>query len=580
MRRQLEHLPVESEQNLRALLTQKISHYEAIASNLMNDDSSSAASSWSPRSPFEKEFFTMSKPIPSPLTPVAPAPAPVSSKESFVNALTSRANQKLTLALDLDEAAKPSEAMKRYLEASELFLQAIKEGEGLEATAILKRRLQQTLDRVEAIKRGKKLVVQDRIGYHHQEKESIESHRHALTAEEIQVLKKSSTLVSGLFLPWSDDEASDLSRQVLAQTSFSTLYTDPSGFLSLNSRQQKRFYKWARPSEIIRMRQQAKLCQNQKVCLIQAITPYTIRQQFVTDCSFIASLCICAAFERRFGKRLVTSLLFPQTNDSTPFYNPFGKYMLKLWLNGVARSVTVDDYLPVDKYGNLLCSETTKSSSPYLELWVPLIEKAFLKLAGGYGFPGSNSGVDLFSLTGWIPERILFAENASKVRDFETPPERVWERILSASSFGDCLVTVGTERGSSSEEEEIQSTGLVTGHAYAVLSVIETRNGTRLLQLKNPWAHQGWKGRYCSRDLTSWSDPAFRAEVGYDPEKAMQQDDGVFWISWQDILRYFQNFHLSWNPALFRNVHVTHGAWPKVTSSMRVISAAFIVLTR
>ena len=39
-------------------------------------------------------------------------------------------------------------------------------------------------------------------------------------------------------------------------------------------------------------------------------------------------------------------------------------------------------------------------------------------------------------------------------------------------------------------EEKANEVGLVTGHAYAVLSVVQTRNGTRLLQLKNPWAHK------------------------------------------------------------------------------------------
>ena len=93
--------------------------------------------------------------------------------------------------------------------------------------------------------------------------------------------------------------------------------------------------------------------------------------------------------------------------------------MVKLWLNGVARAVVIDDYLPVDKYGNLLCSSTTSSSGTSFELWVCLIEKAYMKLCGGYDFPGSNSGVDLFSLTGFIPERLLFAKDSDNVRDFE-----------------------------------------------------------------------------------------------------------------------------------------------------------------
>ena len=61
--------------------------------------------------------------------------------------------------------------------------------------------------------------------------------------------------------------------------------------------------------------------------------------------------------------------------------------MVKLWLNGVERRVLVDDLLPVDARGKLLCSHT-KTANGSLELWVPILEKAYMKLCGGYDFPG------------------------------------------------------------------------------------------------------------------------------------------------------------------------------------------------
>eukprot|EP00980_Cylindrotheca_fusiformis_P004081 scaffold880_cov132-Cylindrotheca_fusiformis.AAC.77 len=73
---------------------------------------------------------------------------------------------------------------------------------------------------------------------------------------------------------------------------------------------------------------------------------------------------------------------------------------------------------------------------------------------------------------------------------------------------------------------------------------------------------QGWKGRFSPQDSISWQNTALRSEIGYDAELASKYDDGIFWISWSDVLRYFQNLQLSWNPALFSCRVTTHDYWP------------------
>ena len=202
----------------------------------------------------------------------------------------------------------------------------------------------------------------------------------SLSKDEVEILKRSSKIDSGLFLPWSDEDAQALSRHVqnLSESKYIKLssWQDPNGHLELSDKQRKRFEKFARPMEISKMRNSS--IRQKPPVMYKSINPYTIKQAYVTDCSFIASLCICSLFEKKFRKRLVTSIVYPQDKNGVPIVNPEGRYMVKLWLNGVPRAVEIDDFLPIDRHANLLCSHTSslrQEDRQHLELWVSLIEK-------------------------------------------------------------------------------------------------------------------------------------------------------------------------------------------------------------
>lgn len=89
------------------------------------------------------------------------------------------------------------------------------------------------------------------------------------------------------------------------------------------------------------------------------------------------------------------------------------------------------------------------------------MEKAFMKLSGGYTFLGSNSSADLHTLTGWIPEQVHLFNDSSQH----------WRRLLEGYEKGYLLATIGTGGDTADLIPGKGRLGLVPSHAYAILNV-------------------------------------------------------------------------------------------------------------
>ncbi|VDK80441.1 unnamed protein product [Dibothriocephalus latus] len=367
------------------------------------------------------------------------------------------------------------------------------------------------------------------------------------------------SVLSRLTLPLRNDSSSFLSEQsgsgyskeelrVLRSTSTINGRDDSDGMLALSQKQSSVLSRWVRPSDFAPNPQ-----------MIMAVSCFPIRQTVVTDCSFVASMAVAAQYERRFNRRLITNIIYPQKANGEPVYNPCGKYMIKLHLNGVPRkaSVIVDDFLPMGCNDELLCSFSMNRN----ELWVSLLEKAYMKVMGGYDFPGSNSNIDLHALTGWIPERIPIKPSTGFFN-----ADREFRRLASRFHQGHCLVTVAT--GVLSPSDETRS-GLVPTHAYALLDMQEVGN-IRLLLLKNPWSRTKWKGNYSDQDKEHWT-KEMQKRLNFDVNVAQYVDNGVFWIDYNSLCHFFDVFYINWNPDLFAHTTCVHSEWSAATGPKKDI---------
>ncbi|KAL8274106.1 hypothetical protein Esti_001948 [Eimeria stiedai] len=371
-------------------------------------------------------------------------------------------------------------------------------------------------------------------------------------------------------------------------------WADPEGLLTLSQKQQQKFYSWRRVGEALQQQQRQQQQQLVPEVLTGEPCSRSIRQGFVGDCSFLSSLAVLSDYERRHGLPVISGLIYPQkrrpvqqrsSSSSRPVYNPRGMYGVKLFFNGVARKVLVDDYVPVRRDGKLLCAHSSKAA----ELWVSLLEKAFVKLMGGsYSMQGSNPGADLYHLTGWIPETIPFRSDVHTGTPASHKPivtggesdlvlqqqrnnpawDVVWFQLNRGLRDGRCVACLGTSEvfdaapsGLEFPEGVSVSSGIVARHAYSVLRHAEVL-GFRLLYVKNPWGCMRWRGRFSPSDKKTWTHE-LKMALNYDPAVAGKDDCGCFWIEWLDVVRWFSHLYVCWNAAYFPFISEVHSKWEK-----------------
>lgn len=236
------------------------------------------------------------------------------------------------------------------------------------------------------------------------------------------------------------------------------------------------------------------------------VHPNDVCQGSLGDCYFLATLSSLAEFPNRVKNMFVTQEI-----------NKAGIYMIRFFLNGQDTPIIVDDYFPVKSDGKPAFATCRDG-----ELWVSLLEKAWAKLHGTYA--RTEGGLPSFAAG-----HIMGVPSESHDHD-SVDTEDFFKMLESADKRNFTMMSA-----SHGEGEVKSAEGVVSGHAYSLISIHKVKHegrDLRLLKLRNPWGSGEWQGDWSDKSPL-WTS-ALKKHVGFRDE-----DDGIFFIELEDYMKHF-----------------------------------------
>ena len=203
----------------------------------------------------------------------------------------------------------------------------------------------------------------------------------------------------------------------------------------------------------------------------------------------------------------------------TKTFNEEGYYEMIFFIDGEWQVVFVDDYFPIDSSTNNFFGAKPHNN----ELWAILLEKAWVKINGGYinAIGGLFSEV-ILSLTG-------FPTDYHRHKDLKDQKDifNLYRNIELGHKEGS-IMSCGSK-----DDQSLEKYGLVPNHAYSIVYPTKwDEKKVYLIKLGNPWGTNDWKG--------NWSDssPCWTKEfINYF--KYTRQKDGTLYIDLNDYIYFF-----------------------------------------
>lgn len=211
-----------------------------------------------------------------------------------------------------------------------------------------------------------------------------------------------------------------------------------------------------------------------------------VRQGYIGDCYFLASLASLTLTDVHFMEQMVTEL-----GDGT--------YAVRFYSAGSAEYLRVDGELPT--YSTYSYSLVYANKGPQGQIWVPIVEKAYAQFRYGMNSYESLHG-------GWMSTVYRQVTNvwARNYYIFNTTDAAVWNLLSQEIDQGHALTLASIGQPESP---------IVGGHAYTVHSIFE-QDGTRYVTVHNPWGVDGrsWDDNYYD-GLMTLTMSKFRACFSY-----------------------------------------------------------------
>ena len=274
------------------------------------------------------------------------------------------------------------------------------------------------------------------------------------------------------------------------------------------------------------------------------VSPGDIGQGLLGDCWLMAAVASLAEWPER-----VYSMF--GVDGNVQYGNEVGGYVVNHTKHGIWKRTVVDDFLVVRGVSPMFARNRRNAA----ELWVPILEKAWAKVHGGYKSLQTGKPANALSdLTGSPSNIFMFnPEDPSDVLLYGSVKTEFWSRDdlgkemtgWDQKHFAMNLQCPGADMSSYDKknkglfglQQKYKRLGLLPGHAYTLYGVAEV-NGETLCKIRNPWGNaEEWKGK--------WSDGSAEWESVHADKKAellgsgTNNADGMFWMSLVDVSKYF-----------------------------------------